>query len=158
MTKDALTVPEKLLLAALQAREKTETFSAEDLVVQAWEKFPDTFGLSGYSSRFPDSNRVLTNIMGTKGMRGKGWLRKVGEKKYRISAAGLAFAETLLSDPARQTSQGGALRAELDRHASSALSRILATAASKKILSGQIDLVTLNDALGFWDVTVRHSG
>ena len=84
---DRLTVPQKLLLAALEARKKSPTFTAEDLVVQAWKLYPDTFGLSGYGDRYPDSNRVLTNIMGTKGMRGKGWLRKVGEKQYRLTSA-----------------------------------------------------------------------
>ena len=64
-----LTVPEKLLLAALEARKRSATFTAEDLVVAAWRLYPDTFGLSGYADQYPDSNRVLTNIMGTKGMR-----------------------------------------------------------------------------------------
>ena len=76
-----LTVPEKLLIAALEARKSSATFTAEDLVVSAWQLYPDTFGLSGYADQYPDSNRVLTNIMGSKGMRGKGWLRKVGAKQ-----------------------------------------------------------------------------
>ena len=85
--KSKLTVPEKLLLAALKAREVRKTFSAEDLIVEAWRMFPDTFGLAGYSDRYPDSNRVLTNIMGTKGMRGKRWLRKVGEMPSALGGA-----------------------------------------------------------------------
>jgi hypothetical protein len=71
MSTEKLTVPEKLLLAAIEARKRSATFTAEDLIVCAWTAYPDTFGLSGYSDRFPDSNRVLTSIMGGKGMRGK---------------------------------------------------------------------------------------
>ena len=95
MTSERLTVPDKLLIAALDARKRSATFTAEDLVVAAWKLFPDTFGLSGYSNQFPDSNRVLTNIMGTKGMRGKGWLRKVGEKQYQLTSAGLDDGDKL---------------------------------------------------------------
>ena len=116
MNEDRLTVSEKLLLAALAVRETHATFSAEDLVVQAWKMYPDTFGLSGYASQFPDSNRVLTNIMGTKGMRGKGWLRKVGQKQYRLTSTGLGNGESLLkgkADNANATSE--ALRAQLDK-------------------------------------------
>src|SRR5262245_25492266 len=95
MNRDQLIVPQKLLVAALEVRKRSPTFSAEDLVVEAWKQFPDTFGLTGYAQLHPDSNRVLTNIMGTKGMRGKGWLRKVGEKRYQLTAAALQEGEAL---------------------------------------------------------------
>lgn len=159
MTSDALTVPEKLLLAALEARRHTPTFTAEDLVVRAWEAFPDTFGLSGYADRFPDSNRVLTSIMGSKGMRGKGWLRKVGQKQYRLSSAGLAAAEELLGREQNEenSSDSAALRAELDRNAGAALVRILSTAAARKLLDGRREEVSFNDVCGFWDITSRSN-
>src|ERR1700733_5140009 len=114
---EKLTVPQKLLLAALEARKKSATFTAEDLIVQAWKLYPDTFGLSGYGDLYPDSNRVLTNIMGTKGMRGKGWLRKVGEKQYRLTSAGLKDGEEFLGQAAtpQDSQQTEYLRAELDR-------------------------------------------
>jgi hypothetical protein len=156
---DRLTVPEKLLLAALEARKQSPTFSAEDLVVTAWRMYPDTFGLSGYGDQFPDSNRVLTNIMGTKGMRGKGWLRKVGEKQYRVSSAGLADGEALLNGSGAQPEKekSGYLRAELDRGAISALERLLATSAARKILARDGDPLTFHDACGFWDITARSN-
>jgi hypothetical protein len=155
---ERLTVPEKLLIAALQARSRTPTFTAEDLVVEAWRLYPDTFGLSGYADRFPDSNRVLTNIMGTKGMRGKGWLRKVGEKQYRLTSAGLSDGEALLrggSQPARESS--GFLRAELDRQTGAALDRLLSTGAAQKALDGRAETVSFHDACGFWDITTRSN-
>ena len=52
MTKK-LTLPEKLLLASLEVRKKSATFTAEDLIVQAWKLYPDTFGLSGYGHLYP---------------------------------------------------------------------------------------------------------
>src|SRR6266566_4482774 len=85
---NAKTVPEKILTCAIELDAEKGVFTAEDLIVRCWQKFPDTFGLQGYSNQFPDSNRVLTNIMGTKGLRGKGWLRKIGEKRYRVTDVG----------------------------------------------------------------------
>lgn len=156
---EKLTVPEKLLLAALEARRKSTTFSAEDLVVQAWTFYPDTFGLSGYANLYPDSNRVLTNIMGTKGMRGKGWLRKVGEKQYRLTPTGLSDGEALLgqSGEPKGAERKDYLRAELDRGAQSALDRLVTTSAARKILSGGGEQVTFHDACGFWDITARSN-
>jgi hypothetical protein len=155
-----LTVPEKLLLGALKAREISPTFSAELLVVEAWKLFPDTFGLAGFSRSYPDSNRVLTNIMGTKGMRGKGWLRKVGEKQYRLSSSGLSEGSRLLErmqsrsdeQPAQQ-----ALRAELDRQVTHSLERVLHTPAAQRALAGDEGAITFHDACGFWDITVRSN-
>ncbi|MGH6871258.1 MAG: hypothetical protein ACREHE_07115 [Rhizomicrobium sp.] len=153
------TVPEKLLLAALEVRKRSATFTAENLVVEAWKQYPDTFGLSGYASEHPDSNRVLTNIMGTKGMRGKGWLKKVGEKRYQLTSAGLTDGEVLLqrNSSSSTTSDTRFLRAELDRHAATALSRILSTPVVKKALAKQDDAISFNDACAFWDITVRSN-
>ena len=154
-----LTVSEKLLLAALEARKHSATFTAEDLVVAAWHLYPDTFGLSGYADRYPDSNRVLTNIMGTKGMRGKGWLRKVGEKQYRLSNAGLSDGEALLEKNGigAEPEQSNYLRAELDRSALTALGRLVSTNASIKITSESENQLTFHDACGFWDITARSN-
>jgi hypothetical protein len=159
VTNEKLTVPEKLLLASLEARKRGATFTAEDLVVEAWRKYPDTFGLSGYSELYPDSNRVLTNIMGTKGMRGKGWLRKVGEKQYQLTSAALSQGQVLLSqiEGAGAKSETRFLRAELDRQATAALARIISTPAARKALTKQTDALTFNDACGFWDITVRSN-
>lgn len=161
MNQDKLTVPEKLLVAALRARESSATFTAEDLVVEAWQLYPDTFGLAGYSKLYPDSNRILTNIMGTKGMRGKGWLRKVGEKQYRLTSKGLSDGEALLTRIATSANEHSApkaaLRAELDRQTARALERLLTTQAAQKALSGRRDQITFHEATGFWDITARSN-
>ena len=63
------TVPEKILLAAFQLEEQGQSpFSAESLIVTAWQKYPRTFGLKGYDEQYPDSNKVLASIMGEKGL------------------------------------------------------------------------------------------
>jgi hypothetical protein len=158
VTQDGLTIPEKLLVAALEVRKRSATFTAEDLVVEAWRLYPDTFGLSGYADKYPDSNRVLTSIMGTKGMRGKGWLRKVGEKQYRLTSTGLSDGEALLRDTSEATEQSSSyLRAELDRQTAAAFDRLISTTAALKAMEGRAETVSFLDACGFWDITARSN-
>ena len=158
MSSERLTVPQKLLLAALNLREQAKiTFSAEDLIVQAWRMFPDTFGLAGYSADYPDSNRVLTNIMGTKGMRQKGWLRKVGEKQYRLTPQAMQDGTELLARADDPQSQQRFLRAELDRQSIMLIERILNTAAARKALNELAGDFSFTDASGFWDISARSN-
>src|SRR5437763_4809591 len=83
------TVPEKILLAASDLEEQGQSpFSAEALIVACWQKFPRTFGLKGYADQYPDSNKVLTSIMGEKGLTRRGWLAKMGQKLYTLTREG----------------------------------------------------------------------
>ena len=83
------TVPEKILLAAFELEEQGKSpLSAEDLIVASWKKFPKTFGLKGYADQYPDSNKILTSIMGEKGLARRGWLAKMGQKLYTLTREG----------------------------------------------------------------------
>src|SRR5438309_4629500 len=83
------TVPEKILLAASHLEEQGQSpFSAEALIVAAWQKFPRTFGLKGYEEQYPDSNKVLAGMMGEKGLPGRGWMVKVGQRLYALTRDG----------------------------------------------------------------------
>jgi hypothetical protein len=97
--------------------------------------------------------------MGTKGVRGKGWLRKVGEKQYQLTSTGLSSGEALMGrlSNAGQKKETKFLRAELDRQTSTALTRIVVTSAARKAFAKQNDLITFGDACGFWDITVRSN-
>ena len=83
------TVPEKILLTAHQLEDEGQSpFSAEALIVASWQKFPKTFGLKGYTDQYPDSNKVLSSIMGEKGLARRGWLVKMGQKLYALTREG----------------------------------------------------------------------
>src|ERR1700720_2504337 len=83
------TVPEKILLAAHQLEDEGQSpFSAEALIVASWQKFPRTFGLKGYADLYPDSNKILSSIMGEKGLARRGWLVKMGQKIYALTREG----------------------------------------------------------------------
>ena len=152
-----LTVVDKLLLAAQKLQRTSKAFSAEDLVVTAWRMYPDTFGLSGYADQHPDSNRVFTKIMGSEGLRGKGWLRKVGVKQYRLTQKGLADAEALLQENGGLPQEVGFLRAQLERATLRSLERLTEAGAGRKYLSGRREEITFADACSFWDISVRSN-
>ena len=85
--KQRLTRAEQVLLAANSLEKRGICpFSAEDLVVESWKLFKNSFSLQGYD--LPDSNRVFMEMMGSKPLKAKGWLEKVGSKQYKLSGAG----------------------------------------------------------------------
>jgi hypothetical protein len=155
VTSPELTVPEKILVAALALEAAGKTaFTAEDLVVGAWRTYKDTFGLQGYADQYPDSNRVLTNIMGTKGLRGKGWIIKIGEKKYRLTEAGRAAAKDFSTDvPLSEGRAGG-----LSREAITVLERLAVSPPARKAEGGDpVENLTFTDASAFWGISARSS-
>jgi hypothetical protein len=148
---ETLTVPEKILVSADELDREKGTFTAEDLVVRCWQKFGDTFGLQGYADQFPDSNRVLTNIMGGKGLRGKGWLRKVGEKRYQITEVGRLAANRVRSGNSSEVLRGGSL----SRETIDILSRLVESRALIKFRLRQE--LTFGDLSSFWNISARSN-
>jgi hypothetical protein len=146
-----LTKSERLLLAAVDMdRRGLRPFSAEDLVVEAWRKYPDAFGLAGYP-QYPDSNRIYAEIMGSKPLRGRGWIVKVQEKRYQLTEAGrLAAAGLDVLDHG-----GPAARADLNRGQTQLLSRLMSSRAVDKVRSGRTDNVVFSDACAFWGISPR---
>src|SRR5207245_1609489 len=93
------TVPEKILLAASQlGKDGQTTFTAEALIVTSWQKFPKTFGLKGYDELYPDSNKILSSIMGEKELARRGWLVKMGQKLYALTREGRQVVRRLLHE------------------------------------------------------------
>lgn len=156
-----LSVAEKLLRAAarLESAQGRQPFSAEDLVVAAWEEFPDTFGLSGHLDengrpQFPDSNRVFMEIMGSKPIRKRGYLRKVGRKMYALTAVG-RDAAARLDDRSRRRDVSTNQRTRLARENVAQIQRLLRARATKKVEQGLEEELTFHDACLFWGITPR---
>jgi len=154
-----LSVSEKLLLAAYDIESRGHTpFAAEDLVVAAWQKYPETFGLAGYRGEdgrmlYPDSNRVFAEIMGSKPLRKRGWILKVGAKMYKLSESGLEEAKRLTETP----SGNGVRKAALAREISLELQRLLASRAMRKAKEGRSSEITFYEACSFWNISPRSS-
>lgn len=162
--KSSFSVVQKLLISAYDLEESgKKPFSAEDLVVRAWKFFPDTFGLGGYRDGngilcHPDSNRVFAEIMGSKPIRKKGFLKKVGVKRYQLTAAGVENARMISSrfyDSSDQEPDIG--KTGLSRETKQQLKRLFSSKAVEKYKEKRVDDITFYDACAFWGISPRSS-
>jgi len=149
------TVPEKILLAAHQLEDEGQSpFSAEALIVASWQKFPKTFGLKGYTESYPDSNKVLSSIMGEKGLTRRGWLVKMGQKLYTLSREGRQAVSRLLQGGEPTTTE----LTKLSRDQEKFLQGLLNSSALEKYLEDRKRELTFADACGFWGISEGLSG
>jgi hypothetical protein len=157
--KNGLSIQDKLLVAAFALEGKDrKRFSAEDLVVMAWKKYPEAFGLAGYTDKdgcpiYPNSNRVYAEIMGSKPLRKNGWLRKVGSKMYALTEAGRAKARSVSEIPATK----GAEKWALAREKIEFIRRLFVSRAATKFRNGEREEISFFDACGFWGISAGSS-
>lgn len=149
-----------LLLAALDLENaEKKPFSAEDLVVKAWQLFPNSFGLAGYQDDkgnliYPDSNRVFVEIMGQKPIRKKGLIEKVGMKMYQLTESGRQIAEALKNE---RSGDKGEVKTKLSREAQNELKRLFKTKAFIKFKENRVEDITFHDACSFWSISPRST-
>lgn len=150
------TLPEKILLAASLLEESGQSpFSAEALIVNAWRRYPRTFGLKGFEEQFPDSNKVLAGIMGEKGLPRRGWMTKVGQKLYALTRDGRQVVRKLMQGedvpPLTARRSGVALTRDQDL----LLQGLLASTAYQKQRQGRQVEWTFSEACKFWSIGER---
>ena len=145
-----LTKAEKLLVAAgLLTSDGQTVFSAEDLVVRAYEVFPHDFSMKGHP-KYPDSNVVLTQVMGKKApLIVRGWLEKTGIKQYRLTPKGLDDLNQL------EHGQGAIINVRLGRPLEEGLARLLKSAAYELYKSGQQEQITFHQFCRFAGLSAR---
>jgi hypothetical protein len=154
------TVPEKILLAAHQLEESGQSpFSAEALIVAVWQQNPRTFGLKGYAEQYPDSNKVLTSLMGEKGIARRGWLNKVGQKMYSLTREGRQMVRRLRhEEPAPASAAPAAETVAIPREQHKMLQGLFGSTALHKYQDGRRPELTFADACRFWSITENLSG
>lgn len=151
------TAPEKILLAASQLENKGQSpFSAEALIVASWKENQRTFGLKGYEEQYPDSNKVLSCIMGVKGLAGRGWLSKMGQKLYTLSREGQMVVHRLKDGD--EAPPQGAVPAKLSRDQEKYLLGLLSSTAVAKMEEGLMEELAFADATRFWGITENLAG
>jgi hypothetical protein len=145
------TLPEKILLAASALEDEGQSpFSAEALIVRAWQSYPTTFGLKGYAEQYPDSNKILTALMGEKGLARKGWLSKVGQKLYSLTREGRQVVRRLRrADDESPPPAPVKLKPEHE----GLLYELLSAAATQRFREGKKHDLTFADACRFWNVS-----
>jgi hypothetical protein len=153
------TVPEKILLSAFHLEEQGQSpFTAEALIVAAWQKYPRTFGLKGFDEHYPDSNKVLASIMGEKGLARRGWLAKMGQKLYALTHEGRRAVRRILQGedipPAPRSDRPAKLSRENDKW----LQELFVTSAYENFREGRQQELTFADACRFWGITDNLTG
>ena len=140
-----MSIPDRIILVA---GTMPSEFAAGYLVEKVWLEYPLDFCLEGCSKSYPDSNKVLSALLGTKGMVAKGWLMRVRPKTYAVTALGRRRIAQLKGEP-EVNGKPGAVQLEptQDRY----LSRLLYSAAVNKFERCKTEL-TFDDACKFWNV------
>mgnify|MGYP001433238778 CR=1 FL=1 len=150
--KNKVTLPDKVLLSAYHLLDKKKIFSAEDLTVKSFELFPDDFSLPGYKS-VPNSNKIYTFVMGKDAaLIRKGFIKKIGEKQYKISDAGLSYVESNLlssNDIKKNKSKINTTRNDMLK-----MKNFFDNKITKIILSkNEIDGLDFDDVCSFWRIS-----
>ena len=154
---DEFTVPEKILLAAEALDKQGQSpFSAEALIVVSWQKFPKTFGLKGYADQYPDSNKILSSIMGEKGLARRGWLAKMGTKMYSLTRDGRQVVRRVMMEEDEPTGHGAAVK--LSRDQERFMLALLDSSAVQKFEENRKGELTFADACRFWGITENMKG
>jgi hypothetical protein len=153
---DEFTVPEKILVAADQLDKQGQSpFSAEALIVAAWQKFPKTFGLKGFAEHYPDSNKILSSIMGEKGLARRGWLVKMGQKMYALTREGRQVVRRVTLD---DEDPGPSSMVKLSRDQEKFVSGLLESSAVQKFEENRKGELTFADACRYWGITENMKG
>jgi hypothetical protein len=153
---DDFTVPEKILLAADSLDQGGQSpFSAEALIVASWQKFPKTFGLKGYTELYPDSNKILSSIMGEKGLAKRGWLIKMGQKMYALTREGRTVVRRVTLD---EEEPAAADSIRLTRDQERFVLTLRESSAYQKFEENRKSELTFADACRFWGITENMKG
>ncbi len=142
---DTLTIAQRLLLAASTLPVE---FDEDDLTVACWERWPAVFGLAKYPGKSADNNKLRTYLVGERGLVAKGFLFKVGPKRYAL--LGAAWTEVA------GINAGAAPPRMPDATAVSwgvrqGILRLLDTEAYRLTVTGQADRITPAMARAFLD-------
>lgn len=147
-----LTVSQKILLASHKLEEAGHTpFTAEALVVQAWKDSPRTFGLRGFESEYPDSNKALSTVMGERGLARRGWLVKVGQKLYNLSRQGKEEVKRILAgDDSPLPKRRALAKIQVPNYLEDLLVWSFCCTAFRRFEEGMKLQITYRDACQFW--------
>lgn len=154
---DDFTVPEKILLAAENLEKQGHSpFTAEMLIVASWQRFQGTFGLKGFAEKYPDSNKILSSIMGEKGLARRGWLVKMGQKLYALTRDGRNVIRRMMDQEEEAAAAGTTHR--MNRDHERFLKVLFDSSAVQKFEDNRKHELSFADACRFWSITENMKG
>src|SRR5262249_47699670 len=126
------------------------------LIVASWQRFPSTFGLKGFMEKYPDSNKILSSIMGEKGLARRGWLVKMGQKLYAMTREGRNVVRRVMDQEEEPLATGGVQR--MNREHERFLKSLFDSSAVQKFEDNRKHEVVFADATRFWNITENMKG
>jgi hypothetical protein len=122
----------------------------EDIVVKAFEMFPDEFALRGYP-QYPDSSDIHKPLYGTLKSRG---LVRSAQKRFALTRRGVEIADRLINT-AGTSLQEARNPERLGRPEEDELDRMLKSEAFRLFMSEQAEKILDTDFYAFLGCTVR---
>jgi hypothetical protein len=113
--------------------------------------------LKGYADQYPDSNKILSSIMGEKGLARRGWLVKMGQKMYALTRDGRQVVRKVMLQEEEPSSDNGSLL-KLPREQERFLLVLLDSTAVQKFEENRKAELTFADACRFWGITENMKG
>ncbi len=146
-TEESLTLTDRILLAAfsLCGGDLKKKFTAEDLIIEAWRQDKSAFGLRNYENDHPDSNKLYTKLDGKDGLVIKGLFKKVADRTYILTEAGLSLAVSI--KPVSEETQ-----LKVDRGLYDALVKIINHKVFGEWLQDRERPKNFRDAAWFWGI------
>lgn len=162
VTDEKKTVNQVLLLAAHVLEEAGfRPFTAEALVVKAWQLDPVRLGLKGFPEH-PDSNRIYVAIMSATGLLTRGWFEKQGPKLYHLSSPGKVEVVRMLTgdwtSPKGVSGKVHIPKLKLNPEQDARLRRMLQSIAYRRFHEGCRDLANLKDVYEFFSISAYTVG
>jgi len=146
-----LGLKEQVLVAALECSEGScqKEFTFEDLLVSAWKKDKQAWGLRGYEQDHPDGEKMHREVDSrggaNKGIVALGFLEKVQPRIYRLTTSGLAAASNLLPSDAIS-------REKADRQLEQAVKQIIEHPVFRDWLKDSTRPKYFREAGHFWGI------
>jgi len=143
--------PEKILVAMLKlSNGTTKPLKYEDIVVKAFDLFPDEFSLRGHPE-FPDSSDIHKPLYG---VLKRGGMVRAANKAFSLTQRGVETARRLV-EVAGQTLEQARTADRMTRDVRLEVDRMLASAAYQLFLDRKADKILDTDFYAFLGCTVR---
>ncbi len=141
--------PDKIIVAMNRlSQSSSKPLRYEDIVVKAFELFPEEFALRGYP-KYPDSSDIHKPLYGP--LKRAGYVL-AGNKQFRLTSKGLERAREL-SIAGGKTGKASGERLSRDKEAE--IQRIFQTEAFRFFFSNKGDGILDTDFYAYLGVTVR---
>ncbi len=145
----ALPKSDKILIAMHEKSSgSTKPLKYEDIVVAAFEKYPQDFSLRGYS-QYPDSSDIHKPLYGP--LKNNGYIRNAN-KLFSLTERGISRVEAILKN-----TRGGEKKSSerLRRDEQGEIDKLLVSDAFRFFQSGEQEKILDSDFYAFFGVTVR---